>query len=255
MNKKTIGVYGDSFANYENYDYLGKSWVELLEREYTVTNFGHPGNSMYQCYKTILSNHEQYDYNIFLIPSAGRFFSKRLDSLLDKSTTPFNNWYNNLPSIEAAKLMINNNKKSYDNADRILKIIDSVHTYWTEWKDSEFDEAMNNLMIDNIKKFNNSLLINTHTINNNLGLIDISMWELDQLGFSEKYPNHFGTINETKSLSLRDSRKNHLSEENNFKLYEKILDAINSNLDVTLSLNDFVKPSKDIEYYVRWQNI
>jgi len=254
MNKKTIGVYGDSFANYENQNSMSKSWAELLEENYTVTNFGFPGNSIYHCYKDIIANHNFYDYNIFLVPVGGRFFSRPLQELLVENPRNFKNWYNNVPSIEVARLAVEGNKKSYSNTYKILKIIDSVCTYWAEWKDDEFDKTTNNLMLNDIKKINNVLLINTQSIDNNLGLIDISNWELDQLGFSEKYPDRFGTINKDISLSLRDSRKNHLSVENNFKLYEKILDAINGNHDVTLSYTDFVKPSKDIEYYVRWQD-
>jgi hypothetical protein len=255
MNKKTIAVYGDSFANYEN-NSQGISWVNLLEQDHTVTNFGFPGNSIYQCYKTILSNHGNYDYNIFIIPVGGRFFSKALQDLLAENPKSFKNWYNNLPSLELVKLAVERDHLDYTNPARILKIIDSVYTYWTEWKDNEFDDTTNNLMLNDIKKINNILLIDTRSIDNNLGLSAISMWELDQLGFSEKYPNQFGTINKNASMALRDSRKNHLSDENSFILYKKIVDAINTNsCDIKLSYTDFVKPSKDIESYIGWHNI
>jgi hypothetical protein len=254
MNKKTIGVYGDSYANY---GIAGKSWVDLLEGNYTVTNFGFPGNSLYHCYKTILSNQKNYDYNIFIVPVGRRFFSRRLSKLLiENPPRSFINWYNNISSIEANRISVENNKKLYSDPDRILKIIDSVYTYWTEWKDDEFDETMHTLMLDDIKKINNTLLINTDSNDSNLGLLGISMWEIDQLGFSEKYPDMFGSIDKDKALALRDLRKNHLSDENNFILYEKILDAINkNNHEVNLSLSDFVKPSKDLEFYVGWHNI
>lgn len=253
MNKKTIGVYGDSYANYGR---EGKSWVDLLEENYTVTNFGFPANSLFQCYKTILSNQKNYDYNIFIAPVSKRFFSKRLSNLLTENPGSFSNWYNNVPSIEATRLSVENNKKLYSDPDRILKIIDSVYTYWSEWKDDEFDETINILMLDSIKKINNTILINTESNDSNLGLLAISMWELDQLGFSEKYPDMFASIDRDKSLALRDFRKNHFSDENNFILYEKISDAINkNNYEVKLSMSDFVNPSKDLDFYVGWHNI
>ena len=86
MNKKTIGVYGDSYANYGR---EGKSWVDLLQENYTVTNFGFPANSLFQCYKTILSNQKNYDYNIFIAPVSKRFFSRRLSNLLIENPGSF----------------------------------------------------------------------------------------------------------------------------------------------------------------------
>lgn len=256
MSKKTIAIYGDSFANYELQNHtMGKSWVDLLEENYTVTNFGFPGNSVYQCYKTILSNHKNYDYNVFLIPVYHRFFSETLYRLLEESPSGFRNWFNNMPSIEMYKTLIEKNKNLYSDADRLLRIIDSVFVYWTEWKDHEFDETMADLMLNNIKKLDNVILINTQTTKENTGLTDISIWELEQLGFSEKYPARFSTADKNKSQHLWDHRKNHLSEENSFILYKKILDAIdNNNRNIKLSYTDFLKPSQDIDFYVRWKS-
>jgi hypothetical protein len=253
MSKKTIAVYGDSFANYRSESYgMGKSWVNFLEDRYEVTNFGEPGNSVYQCYETIKSHHEKYDYNIFLIPVRQRFFSNKLYNLSE--SIPFKNWFNNVSSLEIFKILIEKNKQSYNDADRLLKIIDSVYTYWTEWKDHDVDTTMTNLMLNDIKKINNIILIDTQSHAGEEGLTSVSIWEIDQLGFSEKYPANFTTIDENKSLTLFDLRKNHLSEENSFILYEKILDAINESIsEIKLNHTDFVKPSEDLDFYVGWE--
>lgn len=235
---------------------MGKSWVNLLEQGYEVTNFGEPGNSIYQCYETIKTCHNKYDYNIFLIPVQQRFFSSKLYHLSDQ--IPFNNWFNNISSLEIFKILIEKDKKSYKDADRLLKIIDSVYTYWTEWKDHNVDTTIADLMLNDIKKINNVILIDTqtHQHKGKEGLTGISNWELDQLGFTEKYPKTFSSIDESKSMALFDRRKNHLSEENSFILYEKILDAFNEHIsEIKLSIEDFVKPSKDLDFYVGWEKI
>jgi len=112
-----------------------------------------------------------------------------------------------------------------------------------------------------MNRYNNCLFIHAFSksfcrnLKNEYGLIDVTDMEQRESGWGEKYSDneiHMGHIDENDRV-LEDYRLNHLCEENNIILGNKILNAINNKeTKLEIDLKDYVKPPHDIDFYVRW---
>lgn len=259
MSKISIGVYGDSYANM-NLDKEGSfSWIDQLKTKYVVTNYAECGNSIYQCYKKYLECKDDYDYNIFIIPSIHRFFSSRLFNLL-ADQQKFRNWFINIDGVQLAKSQLLNQMDANNDYKEKLKIIESVELAMMDWIDYEYVTETNYALVDKIKNDKNIILIDTNSDKNKIGLTDISFWELEQAGYKEQYLDkgfRLNALNEEKNAVVEDIRVNHFSEDNNLVLGNILLAAIDSNFsgEIMLSVDMFVKPSKTLDSYLRWRNI
>lgn len=256
MSKLSVGVYGDSYANMNLNDPETFSWIDQLKTRHNVLNYGECGNSPYQCYKDYINNNSKHDYNIFVIPILQRFFSKYLFDLLSEHQV-FKNWFINPDCIRAAKKDLLHQVDPDTQAFK-LKIMDSVEFASMFWLDYEYVTEANMALIDKIKNDKNLILIDTNHSKNKIGLTDVSLWELEQVGYKEKYLDKglgLNSIDEENKLISQDARANHFSEENNLVLGNMLLEAISNNFtgELELSYTDFVKPSKPLEHYLKWR--
>lgn len=254
MSKLSIGVYGDSYANFNLDRGYSGSWLNILEEEFEIYNYAYPGNSVYKCYSDFMENSNRHDYNIFIIPTPYRFYSNYLENFnLGEFSFNFKNWYNIEGSISMIETRLKTLGKEGEN-NHLKDIINSLKMYYAFWKDLKMFDDIKAAFIDQLKaKANNILFIDTMSENNVIGLCDISCWELEQLGFDIKVLNDIDRVNNT---FCKDKRKNHLSEENNIILGNKIYKAIKENIkDLSLSYTDFVKPKNDISHYIEWEKI
>jgi hypothetical protein len=253
IKKMKIAIYGDSYANLsldESSDGRGLSWVDVIRNEHDVTNFGLAGSSVFYSYLKFKEHNEKFDYNVFVITNLDRIYNRKLNELLNQES-----WYTNYKHIELRA------KPPFDTHQ--LRVIDSVKTYFEYWKDEETENILNFNLIENLRKEhdNNCLFINAFSkgfnpiLKNEYGLIDITSMEQTESGWIEKYHNNgigFGHLDENNRM-LRDNRLNHLCEENNIILGSKILDAVNNKKNMLeINLKDFVRPARDIDFYVRW---
>lgn len=255
-NKKQIGIYGDSFANYELHRTDRKSWidylVELLDTEYKIANHGKKTSSVFHCYKKFLSTHHENFYNIFIVPISGRFYSSFLENRIPKEILRNDYWYNTYQGVLFLREDIIQNQTKLSNYQSLLDIANSVKVYYETWIDVDYARMVDNVIIDHLKtKTNNTLFIYTENIEvQGTGLGNISLWELEQIGVN----NNWGEMKGTKFLM--DKRKNHLSDENSIILAKKINQAINNNqTHISLSTADFTVPSKDFNFYCYWEDI
>jgi hypothetical protein len=253
-----IAIYGDSFASYEieSRDIQGPAWVDVVKEKYnTVTNYAAQGTSFYRSYKQFQEHHDKYDVNIFLITETHRLYSEFLEENVSRAG------YNNLSSL--LTFQMRNEKFPPENYELLKNVYSSLVTYYAYWKDYEVEKEFHYALLDKLKRStNNTIFINcfndsVEDIGDETSLLEVQFMEQHSLGFVEKYKNNginFGHIKDDKYFT--DYRKCHLSEENNMILANKIIDAIENNrFEVPLMLSDFVVPSKDIEYYVKWKNI
>lgn len=248
-----IAIYGDSYANlnlYQPNDGRGLSWVDILKKDHEVANFGLAGSAVFYSYLKFKEHYKNFDYNIFIITSLDRIYNRKLDELIERQS-----WYTNHGTIELYSRDITRDSHQQ-------KIIDSVKTYIEYWKDEETENTLNFSLVENLRKdHNNCLFINAFSkehnpmLTNEYGLIDITAMEQKQSGWIEKYHDkniNFGYLDDNNRM-LEDYRLNHLCEENNIILGEKILKAVNEKQkSLEIDLKDFVKPPRDIDYYVRW---
>lgn len=255
MNK-TIGIYGDSYANYELARTDRKSWidylVELLGTEYEIVNHGKKTSSVFHCREKFLLTNDNNFYNIFIVPASGRFYSSFLEKHIPKEILRNDYWYNTYQGVLTFREDIIRNQHSLLNYQKLLDIANSLKVYYETWIDDDKDRLIDNLVINDLKtKTNNTLFIYVqNTKLQGTGLGDISLWELEQIGSVDRW----GEIKGTRFLM--DKRKNHLSDENSILLAKKINQALaNKQNHICLSTDDFVKPSKDVSFYCYWEDV
>lgn len=248
-----IAIYGDSYANMnldEPNDGRGMSWVDIVAQQHTVTNFGLAGTSIYYSYLKFKENNGKFDYNIFIITHPDRIYNKKLDNILNQES-----WYTNYVNVDFLS-------KDTTKSEFQLKIINDVKTYFEYWKDEETEQRLNISLAENLMyKHNNCLFVNAFSqeycsaLTNEYGLIDITGMEQITTGWLEKYRDkgmNFGFMDENNYV-LTDYRLNHLCEENNAILGNKILDAVNKNEQtLEIRLDEFVVPKHNIDFYVKW---
>jgi len=85
IRQMKIAVYGDSFGNLysnnipgDNLD-RGKSWVDVLEKKYLITNYSKSASSLFYSYDLFLTHNKDYDYNIFLVTEPNRLTLNNVD--------------------------------------------------------------------------------------------------------------------------------------------------------------------------------
>lgn len=264
MNKKSIGIYGDSFANFNNTSLdLGPSWTELLNTKYQVTNYALPGKSPYACYSDYIKNRSSHDYNIFVSPSLTRTHSARLSNLF-KDTAKINysdpSWYIGLSSVSAMDDLLQKLIAENPNNSKLIKkleIVQSVKYFYETWADFKYIIATNKALVNTIKSEENTLFIEADP--EIQGLHDLCIWELMQLGYQNKYLDNgqqLGSVNFNTGQILGDTRKNHLSDENNVVLFKKVSACIDNNKtgELIIDCKEFLSPAGPIEKYLKWRN-
>ena len=243
-----IAVFGDSYANYllePEHNHLGKAWCDLVSEQHNLTNYGRWASCFQYSYKLFLKHNQEFDYNIFFVTTPGRMYVKELDNLQSPTQPQMLNW---APFRDDLRTHIQNN-----NLDRkLLRILDSVECYINDWKDVDFEQHIHDLLVKNIIATNkNTLLIASFPgsipfvdcgLDKNLTCIQFN--ELILAGAEKE---------KVDNLKFQCKRKCHFSEENNIVLGNKILDAINLKKNILdLNIKDFMKPSKNYNYYADW---
>lgn len=248
-----IAIYGDSYTNLnldQPNDGRGQSWVDIVKQHYDVTNFGIAGTSIYYSYLKFKEQNANFDYNIFIITHPDRIYNRKLNELIDRES-----WYTNYRHLELWS-------RQQNNTSHQSEIINSVRTYFKFWKDEETENDLNISLVENLMyRYNNCLFIYAFSkshcpaLKNEYGLVDITAMEQEKSGWIEKYSKNgfeLGHLDEN-SFMLQDYRLNHLCEENNIILGNKILDAVNNRKTMLeINLKDFVAPKHNIDFYVRW---
>ena len=254
-----IAIYGDSYGNSMITDTVeridrntrGKAWVELLADNYDVTNFAHTGSSLFYSYKLFLENNQKFDYNIFLVTEPNRI------TLPDEVDI--------LPLGKHINLgLIDNYKNQYSskvtNDVRLDMILSALESYYSIVHNQEAVDIFHNLMLKNINRINQNTII-IPCFNNSIpwftktSLYSISAYEFydSKVMYYLKEKNYYNFTpieDENGKWTYSDFRKCHLNEENNKILFNLVNHAIiNKQLTININLNQFIKASKDIEYY------
>ena len=257
MSKKTIGVYGDSYCSVMNPDSEQNFWVNYLKEFYDVTNYGHPGNSIYKCYANYMENYRKHDINIMVIPTVDRFYSSYLENSDIAKTLSNKNWYTQYSNVLLHE-NIYKDKFNLLDSDFNLKIFDSVRLYFEYWKDDDYVNTVNLLLAEKIKTFKNLITIDVISYDvDYIGLQDLSIWEIKNMtGYNEQFISKGTPIGhedvENKKF-VKDKRICHLTEENNLVLSTIVQKAIENNImEIKLKKQDFITPFKDINNYIEW---
>ena len=245
MNIGKLGVFGDSFACiYTKWDmpvyaidtaHRGLSWLELVEDQYQcqVANYARPGSAFNFSLERYLKERYMFDYCIFVVSSPFRVYAKN-------TTIACVNYHYLLEMI--AKL------KGLDQTDEVisdLEILNSVVVYLEKWMNMDLVQNIQHSVVNFIlKNHPNTLIIPAFADScdfSSVGLTDIAHYELQLI--DSRY---------SQQVAIKhDYRKCHFSKENNRIIFDKVRDAIdNGKQFLNLDLNDTLKPSKELDFYI-----
>jgi len=252
MSKLSIGIHADSYAVRLHDDFI---WCDLLKNQYDIINYAKSGNSVYQVYRSLLEHENKHDLNIVIIPTYDRFYSKYLYNSKISQIVKENNWFTFYQNVLFYEKMLDRKNQLKDEN---LDIINSLKVYYRLWADFEYLNDVNMALADKIKNKPKVITIEVKSSDpNNLGLMDISKWDLNNLpGVRESFFNEGGAmagLDKKKKRWLADDRSCHLSEDNNICLGKVVVNAIEKNMkEIKLSLDDFIVPTKSAENYLKW---
>ena len=218
-----IGIFGDSFAckmmrthnrykGHPGFDNIGKPWFELLP--YDVTTYGVSGSDLFYSYNLYLKEKDKHDKTIFITTAPNRL------SIKDP-----NNRFLHYNSHVIAE--IHKGRSSGQNAD----FLESVIRYFKDILDVDKELILFNLMVNDIKKDKNCLIIKAF---GEQGLKDVFMMENSAWNIQFK-DNH--------SPGIKDFRYCHMTEQNNIIFSEQVKDCIDNSKEFVFDLTKFVKPS------------
>ena len=204
-----------------------------------------------------MENNHKHDINIMVIPTVDRFYSEYLENSDIAKKMSNKNWYTHYTNVLFYK---NTYKNKFNPAanDFNLNIFDSVKLYFEYWKDDQYINTVNLLLAEKIKTFENIITIDVISSDSDyIGLKDLSGWELSNApGYAERYIANktlVGHEDVENRKFLRDVRNCHLTEENNSVLLNIVQNAINNNIkEIKLKIQDFIKPTKDVDNYLEW---
>lgn len=217
-----VGIFGDSFATkymhthkrykgHLGFNKIGKPWFEYLD--YDIETFGQSGSDVFYSYDLYLKNKHRFDKTIFISTSTNRLSVKDLDE----------NYlhYNSHVIAEIHKSRTKGNEADF---------LESVVRYFKHILDTSKDEIIFKLIIDDIKKDKNCLLINGFGDN---GLIEI--FQMENKAWNIKFKDNHDP-------EIKDFRYCHMTEENNQIFAKAVNSWLSNNIAYKLKIKDFVKP-------------
>jgi len=232
-----IGIFGDSFADdrtmwVEHFKDVGPSWIDYLrDQNIEIDNYAFGGSGLYFSYEKFISNFQKYDKIIFLVTSPGRI------SLPDKDGK-YSHWYGPAMVEEDLATCFDYNKKVRLNA---------VRDYFMYVKNDKFDNLVHDLLIENISKKHDSMLMIPSfiysRIRSSMPFIKISEFEAAFWNLKDVLPH---------SLGLQDARKCHMCEENNLMVGEEVFNWVKTD-KFNLDPKKFKIPTREFDYYFRKQ--
>lgn len=243
--KERLLILGDSFAatRDELPDFTGKAWTKLLEEssDYSVVNRAIGGSSLYYSFKEFNQLHKDFDKVILVVTLHERLYCPIIG---DDNYGSSSAHHTGLFWIEYNKERI---KKQQPHNISAIKQLDAVRDYFLYVIDWEKDKAMNQLMLDDMKKRRPDIII-----------VPAFRESWDRPNHPESYLNQISDMEMThynithddlnKKSGYSDCRKCHMSERNNQILFEKSLKWLKGD-PVKFDISEFEKPTDPREKY------
>ena len=238
-----IGIFGDSFSGG-----IGPtSWTTLLYNEFgNAVNYSEPGTSLFHAYQHFIKNYQNYDTVIFTITAPGRLYT---DAPVDMCIC-------NLFVVEHQLSMPNIETKMY------YKHIKAAEQYYKYLQTDEFDIFVHDAIIEKIinvcKEHNIKLIMlpcmfQSRTKNFDPYINFVNNFHLSKLNDMER--EYYNIPHEGMHFERRDRLQNHLSDENNFVLFDLIKKIIQgNNIEIDISIFDPC-PKTDVNVYYDMEEI
>lgn len=218
--KKTLGIFGDSFAAQDEgvpeADYM--SWPILLKEDFDVVNYAASNSSFFYSVKQFLENHFKHDYVILHVTNADRLYLEEKNSIIRASDGKKIRHVkaNAREMLDSVSLKIRKN----------LEILNAIELYYTYIINNEKENYCYKLMLEDVKSKREDLIV-----------LDLWSWYFKENEFFLYHP----------SKTLIDLRKNHLTKTNHKMVYNYIKDKINGK---DVNLDQYYRiPLESYKYY------
>lgn len=219
-----IGIYGDSFTNHQVVDPLIDnkfiSWVDLLKKKYTITNFGKQGTSIFYSYQMFQKTHKLFDKVIvsFSMPVERLMLPKPILKLKNGAFAQHIIFKNILSPDE------------YDMSDVYTStIVNALSKYYLYCYNLDFYNESFKLMKEEIIRQRSD-----------------GLFVADDLIRIYKIENEYYNISIDQLL---DRRTCHLTSKNNFLFAEIVSEWITNNI-YEFNKDKFI-PNEDYNYYFK----
>jgi len=148
INNMNIGIYGDSFAEYNPFGH-NNQWPVILGKKFAdsnITNYAISGSSVYYSYKQFLNNYHKHDINIFLVTNPYRYTKPFIDTRREIL----------LGSLHGVESYKKQNIKKLSSID--IKILDDM-IGWYIASDIDFLNTASELMINNVLTLDSKVIL------------------------------------------------------------------------------------------------
>ena len=220
-----IGIFGDSYsANTENNN--TKSWTDHLKEKHDVVNYSVSGSSLFFSLRLFENNHALYDKIIFVVTCPGRWLLDDNSAVREKLKL--------ITGLRNCEFKMNTLSLSIEE----LTVYKAVKDYFLHVQNTQFDNYVHNLMVEEIKRKRPDVILIPSFIDsfNNVTASIRDIQAKEDKAWGVEYVQE-------------DTRHCHMTEENN-KIFaskvEKWLDGEQVNIDI----NDYVTPPNK-EFYIR----
>ena len=150
INNMNIGIYGDSFAEYNFFGH-NNQWPVILGKKFAdsnITNYAVSGSSVYYSYKQFLNNYHKHDINIFLVTNPYRYTKPIIETHSNKEIL-----FGNLGGVTDYK------KQNIKNLSSIDKRILNDLVGWFMASDEEFLSTASELMINQLLTLDSKVIL------------------------------------------------------------------------------------------------
>lgn len=220
-----IGIFGDSYGDDRTGELGYESWVKLLSEKYNVTNYSYTGSGLFYSYDLFEKNHHKHDKIIFLVSD--------IDRILMPEYT----------KLDVSRHLTYNQSKVF--AEKVSRDYELIVKYFELIHNSDFYLTAHRLMVENINRIRSDAIV----------------YPCFQFDYLKKFPlfhvtrfeDNFIGMNSDKRIEfynkgLRDSRTCHMTEKNNYVVYE-MFDSLLNNIEFELNETILHKPDRKLEYY------
>jgi hypothetical protein len=230
-----LGVFGDSFAM-NHPDNPSDSWVDIVGKKYTTTNWASPGTNLFYSMVAFKNNQHEYDKIIFVVTMPGRLFLRH-DEIYDSDDD------RKVASLTMAEYLYNKSLNEVDGykKETKLKIYRSAADYLAYIQDDVYERYIHWLMVRDILTIRpDAILIPTvsDSLENYHGDVMVDITIKEDIAF-----------NYTPNIYHNDIRNCHMTKENNEIFAGKVEEWLNGN-PVYIDINDFVAPN-NTEFYIK----
>jgi len=234
-----IGIFGDSFGEEHKKNHT-KSWWEYVSYNYQIENFSLGGSDIYYSVSKIKKLHEKFDKMIWFVTNPSRIKLNNR-AVFESEIQQFI-----VSSLHADSYLDIYRSRNDKNLHLLEEMLLSAKSYFKHIVDTEKDDYIASLMIDDIKRLRGDDILTIPCFPElNLGtmsLVEVYLMENTVFMVDGK---------EEHSVLTDDKRNNHLTKENAEILGNKILNWIRTGT-FSMTKSDFLTPDismRNIYFY------